>query len=434
MTDDHKKIELRSEEIEDILGKVPGWLTRNGITMLLVVITILLLSAWVFKIPDVKKAEITVSSAIPPADIEARADGKILQLFVEDNEKVERGKVLAVIENPADFEDVMAMEKLLVKVNLLAISQDPVTFPTNGNTDLGMIQGTYAGFQKKYRDYFDFILLDYHKRKVQLLQNELEQYRQYSIRLEERAEILEEEYRLSEKQYARDSTLFLQGVVSESNFEEAKSQMLSKRVSWHEVLTLTAENEIKIAGIREIVLDLELKRQESYTLLLTSAEEALNNLNASIAAWKNKYLIITPIDGIVTFNQIWSENQNVKSGDKVMSVVPNDNEELLGKILLPLKGAGEVLPGQQVNIRFENFPYMEYGMVKGIVQNVSKVPQNNHYTVEVSLPEGLTTYYGYHIDFSQNMKGQAEILTDKMRLMQRIFNPVRNSLTRQREM
>ncbi len=93
-----------------------------------------------------------------------------------------------------------------------------------------------------------------------------------------------------------------------------------------------------------------------------------------------------------------------------------------------------VKKGQQVNIRFENYPYLEYGMVKGIISNVSMVPEDEHYTVEVDLPEGLTTYYGIEIGFNQNMKGDAEILTDKMRLLQRIFNPMRNAVSRQRAM
>jgi HlyD family secretion protein len=74
-------------------------------------------------------------------------------------------------------------------------------------------------------------------------------------------------------------------------------------------------------------------------------------------------------------------------------------------------------------------------MVKGIVSNVSKVPQDDFYMVEVVLPEGLTSYYkDKEIVFSQNMQGEAEILTDKMRLIQRIFNPVKSTVSRQREM
>lgn len=432
MTENNPKVELRSDEVEDILGKVPGWVTRNGILMLFLVVLLLIAGAWTFKIPDVKRAEISVTSLLPPADIEARTSGNIEELFVKDNEVVEAGKVLAVIENPADFVDVMGLKTQLHRIKLPSSSLPELRLPVNGDADLGMIQSDYASFYKSYRDYNEFLDLNYHRRKIELLESELLQYQEYSKNLDTRASILEEEYNLAEKQYSRDSTLFLQGVVSESVYETTKSQMLSKRGAWQEILSLKAENDIKIAGNREQVLEMELKEQEQDANLFIALEEALNRLKASVSSWEKLYLIIAPIEGQVTFNQFWSENQNVKAGEKVMTIIPLETGQLLGKIKLPMRGAGEVRTGQQVNIRFDNFPYLEYGMVEGRVSNVSKVPQDNYYTVEVELPNGLTTYYNMEIDFSQNMQGQAEILTDEMRLLQRIFNPVRSAISRQR--
>lgn len=434
MTDEKRKVELRSDEVEDILGRVPAWLTRNGIFMLFIILGILLIGTWIFKIPDVKKAEIVVSSVLPPAEIEARTDGKVKQLFVNDNQQVAAGEVLAVIENPADYNDVMHLKGILATMLLPLSDIGEYEIQKTENAELGPIQSDYAAFYKNFRDYVNFILLDYHHRKIELLDKELLQYTSYSENLNLRVSILKEEFKLAFKQYQRDSTLFLQGVVSESSFEDTKAEMLTKRADWQEIVSLQSENKLKIAGIHEQILEMELKKQEQFTSLSSLLEESLKKLKGSIAGWEKKYLIVSPINGQVTFNKIWSKNQNVRSGDKVITVVPSENSELLGKIRLPIKGAGEVDIDQQVNIRFENYPYLKYGMVKGIVSNVSKVPQDAYYTVEVSLPDGLKTYYGYEIDFSQNMQGQAEIITEKMRLLQRIFNPVRNAISRQREM
>ncbi|MDF1571461.1 MAG: HlyD family efflux transporter periplasmic adaptor subunit [Bacteroidales bacterium] len=434
MAEENRKIELRSEEVEDILGKVPGWVTRNGIVMLFAIVAILLLGAWMFKVPDVKKAEIYVTSLQPPANIEARTDGKVEQLLVTDNEKVEVGQVLAVIENPADFEDVQNLSAQIRKLFLPADTLPELNLPVNGNADLGPIQPVYAAFYKNYRDYREFLQLDYHQRKIELLLEEYEKYLAYSENLDVRAATLREEYELYQKQYQRDSILFRQGVVSESDYENTKSEMLSRLANWQEMLSLKAENDIQTAGIREQILEMELRQQEQVTSFSTLLEENLNKLVAEIATWRKQYLIIAPIEGQVTFNQIWSENQNVKAGEKVMTIVPEQGGVLIGKIQLPMQGAGEVDEGDQVNIKFDSYPYLEYGMVRGRVGNVSKVPQDNFYTVEVILPDGLTTFYGIEIGFNQNMVGEAEILTDKMRLLQRIFNPVRSAVTRQRAM
>jgi hypothetical protein len=64
-------------------------------------------------------------------------------------------------------------------------------------------------------------------------------------------------------------------------------------------------------------------------------------------------------------------------------------------------------------------------MVKGIVRSISLVPENNAYTVEVSLPHGLTTFYGEKLEFSQEMQGTAEIITEDTRLLTRIIRPLR---------
>lgn len=434
MTDKKDKIELRSDDVEDILGKVPGWITRNGMLMLFIVILVLLVGSWLFKIPEVKQAKIYVTSLRPPADIESRTNGKVEHLLVSDNEKVGEGKVLAVIENPADFEDVIRLKEILKQVELPADTLPEIAFPVNGDAELGTIQPDYATFFKNYRQYREFLELDYHQRKIELMRKEYDQYVEYTSFLDDQASTLREEYKLAERQYLRDSTLFTQGVVSESNFETTKSQMLVKRASWQEMISLKAENEIKIARINDQLLELELKQQEQETAIAVSLGESFNKLTAALASWEKNFLIIAPIDGVVTFNSIWSEHQNVRQGEKVMTIVPDNEVGMIGKIRLPMRGAGEVSIGDPVHIRFENYPHQKYGMVKGEVSNVSKVPQDDFYNVEVTLPEGLNTYYNITLEFRQNMQGDAEIITDEMRLLQRIFNPVRSTISRQREM
>jgi len=121
----------------------------------------------------------------------------------------------------------------------------------------------------------------------------------------------------------------------------------------------------------------------------------------------------------------------VEAGEKVLTIIPANAGSTVGKIRLPTTGAGKVKPGQQVNIQFDNYPHLQYGMVKGRVSSISEVPDDSHYMVEVELPSGLMSYYDIDIPFSQNMQGQAEILTDKKRIIERVLNPIRSALSRQ---
>jgi HlyD family secretion protein len=50
--------------------------------------------------------------------------------------------------------------------------------------------------------------------------------------------------------------------------------------------------------------------------------------------------------------------------------------------------------------------------------------------LEVDLPDGLHTSYGKDLEFSQEMQGSAEIITEDIRLLERIFKPIKSLLKR----
>ena len=417
-----------------MLGRVPGWLIRNGVILFLFLLALLLLGSWVFKYPDTKKARIVVTSVNPPADLKARATGKIVRLFVNNNQAVKDGDVLAMLENPAVYDDVVQLKSSLGFLDSIAMEEITEDLPELKNVSLGVIQSGYSIFLKVYRDYMEFIRIDYHQRKIVTARSELEKQQVYTQSLSERASIQQQAYDLALRQFNRDATLFEEGVISTSDLEESRSEMLIERNKRQEIISLMAENNISIARTENQIVDLELKQQEENSGMISALEESFNNLKASITSWEQNFLLVAPVSGSVTFTRFWSENQNVKAGEKVLTIIPAESGSLLGKISLPLEGAGKVKINDQVNIQFDNYPHLEYGMVKGYVSNISEVPDDDFYTVEVEFPSGLRTYYNKDLHFSQNMQGNAEILTDKKRMLQRVFNPIRSAISKQVEM
>ncbi|MDX2429926.1 MAG: HlyD family efflux transporter periplasmic adaptor subunit [Bacteroides sp.] len=426
-----RKIELQKREVEDMLGRVPSWITRNGMILFFVLLGLLIFGSWVFKYPEIKRATILVTSVNPAADIQARTSGNITDLFVSDNGVVETGDVLAMIENPAVYEDIERLKSGVLYIDTIALEDVEGDLPDLRSAQLGTVQSDYSLFLKAYRDYIEFRRLDYHQRRIVLLGSELERQKEYSKSLSERARITEEEYNLAQRQANRDADLFIESVVSESDMEKSHSAMLGKRNQWQEIVSLIAENNINVGRIEEQIVDLQLKQQEDHSNYINILEEALNNLNAAVASWEQTYLLVAPVSGTVTFTRFWSENQNVEAGEKVLTIIPAESGSMLGKISLPTEGAGKVKPGHQVNIQFDNYPHLQYGMVKGYVSNISDVPDDGFYAVEVELPTGLHTYYNIDIPFSQNMQGQAEILTDKMRILERVLNPIKSAISKQ---
>lgn len=111
-----------------------------------------------------------------------------------------------------------------------------------------------------------------------------------------------------------------------------------------------------------------------------------------------------------------------------LHTVSEKQSRIIGRISLTFKDARKVAIGQKVNIRFENFPYMEFGYLKGKVKNISLMPSNENYIVEVELPQDMKTNYDIQLNFSQEMKGSAEIITEDLRLIQRFLNPLKSLL------
>jgi HlyD family secretion protein len=436
MTEDGtaRKVELQRNELEDMLGRVPGWITRNGMILFVFLFVLLLFGSWVFKYPDEKKARIVVTSVNPPADLKARTSGKIVGLFVVNNEQVSTGDVLAMIENPAGYEDVVQLKKSLEFLDTVSIDEATQELTELNNVNLGTIQTHYSIFLKAYRDYIEFKRIDYHQRKIATLENELARQRDFTSSLSERIYNQEQAYELARRQFERDASLFEEGVISTADLEDSRTEMLTERNKHQEIVGQLAEENISIARTENQIVDLELKQQEEHSGMINALEESYNNLKASISSWEQTYLLVAPVDGSVTFTKFWSENQNVMIGEKVLTIIQAESGSMIGKISLPLEGAGKVHEGDQVNIQFDNYPHLEYGMVKGYVSNISEVSDDNFYTVEVELPDGLRSYYDFPIIFSQNMQGDARILTDKKRLLVRVLNPIRSAISKQVEM
>jgi HlyD family secretion protein len=432
---ENQRIEIRSEGVQEILGMIPSWIVRWGMVMFFLIICLILFGSWVFKYPHMVKSRIIITTENPPSSSIARTNGRIMELFVEDNQFVEEGQVLALIENTANYQDVKQLKELMDSFQVLLIKNpDSIQMVFPGNLNLGNYQSYYALFLKNYKDLRNFIRLDYHDQKIASMEQEIERYRAYSWTLKKQSRILASERSLSQNQFTRDSTLYTQGVIPAAEYERSRSELLQKQRAYEQSRTEIVNADIQISKLEQQILDLRLQKNDDYEKLKLAVTESFENLTSAIGDWEQNFVLRTTVSGIVSFTKIWSENQNVSEGDLVMTVIPEDSGEMIGKIELQAQGAGKVETNQEVKIKFDNFPYMEYGMVTGRVKSISLATTDNAYSLVVSLPDGLKTNYGDRIQFSQDMRGNAEIITNEESLLQRIVNPVKSIIMKQKDL
>ena len=152
----------------------------------------------------------------------------------------------------------------------------------------------------------------------------------------------------------------------------------------------------------------------------------IDQLKAATNAWKSNYLLLAPITGKVTFTNYWTKNQQLQAGKVAFTIVPTSISGLIARATLPAHGSGRVRQGQRVNIALDNFPENEYGVIEGKVLRLSLIPdESKNYVVEVELPRGLVTSYHKRLPLSQEMIGKARIVTDDVRLLETLIQPIR---------
>jgi HlyD family secretion protein len=427
---DISSVEIRSEEVQEIMGFIPHWIIRWGITLFFVVIMMFLMGSWFFKYPDVIQSTIVVTTETPPAAIVARTNGKIQQLFVQDNQKVTAGEYIAMLENATNYHHLFELKEKLGALKSLSPhydTSDSMLF-NNKNYSLGELQPGYSGFLKSYQDYQYFIQLDYHHKKIESITQEIAKHKSLYEGMKRQTAIMEQEFKLSQEQFERAGTLLKDSIISKNDFESAKSNFLQKEYALESARSNMANQKIQLARLEQSILDLKLEYKDQKKRLELALNQVYENLTGQIAQWEQNYLLKTPISGVVAFTKYWSINQNVKIGDTVFTIVPNHAGKIVGKVVLPIRGSGKVKEGQNVNIKFFNYPYVEYGMVRGVIKSKSLVASDNNYALEVELPDGLKTSYGEVLPFYQEMQGTAEIITEDIRLLERIFKPIKSIL------
>lgn len=418
---------LYSEPVKEIISNPPRKIIRWGTTIISSIFLLFIILSWLIKYPDFVSSPIEITTVNPPITLVSKISGRINKLYVTDGEKVIQGKLLAVMETAASIQEL----------NLLKSLTDTIKYPERISSnslfrfsELGELQPYYTSFLKSLSEFNNYIQNDYYGSKIISISDEINSLREYIERMKVKEKLVSDNMVLERKRYQRDSVLYSSKVFPESDLEKSKQAFNMIRLELQQAGLDRSAKIIDLAEKKQLLLDYQIKREEEKQNLISGLNEKFLNLTAQLRIWENKYLLVSPVEGTVTFTRFWSENQSVLIDQPVLNVVPENPGNYIGRINLSMARSGKVKINQHVNIKLSSFPYLEYGMVRGMVTNKSLVTSGDAYIIEVSLPQGLKTLYGKELDFTQNMQGTAEIITDDIRLIQKIINPLRHLISK----
>lgn len=410
-----------SEPVTEIMGRPPGLITRVGTVVIFSVFVLFILFSWLIRYPDIVPAQVEITTENPPVTVMSRISGRIMHLLAGDREKVNAGQVLAVMENPAVYEDISRLRAFTDTFNV-----DPENFAGLPDlSGLGELQSSYETFGRSMADLVNFIRNDLYGARINALMNEISEIERYIARLKESERLFRDNYNLELNRFRRDSLLNAGRTIPDAAYEQSRQALIRQQIELQKVrLDISARN-IELTNKRQLIVEYNLQKKEENDKLLNAARESFKNLRADLSIWENNYLLVSPVNGVVTYSKYWSENQVVKKDEAVLSVVPEDPGKHIGKINLRMQKSGKVREGQTVMIKLSGYPYMEYGMLRGVIRSKSLVPSGDSYLIEILLENDLTTLYGKKLEFSQNMTGTGEIITDDMSLLEKMIYPFR---------
>lgn len=423
-------IELRSESVQEVLSNPPAWIVRYGISIIFIIMLFTLVGSWFVKYPDIITAKAIITSVNPPERLESRVNSRIAKIYVSNSDIVKKGDVLAILESTANFQDVIKLSKAIQGINT---NYKNFTFPFNRmkNLELGEIQTAYIQFHKAYIENELNQKLHPYSQEINAgvsSQNE-NSNRLSSLYAQQKLELAK--LSLSNQQLKRSQELFDKDVISGYDLEIQKVSNLQAKQSYDQTNLAISQQKDAINQTHKQIIGSQISQEKADVTDLSSVYQALDELKKSIHIWQQNYQFIAVYDGVFRFQNSWKENQLIKTADLFATILPENQQQFMGKLNVLSQNSGKIKQNQKVLIKLENFPYQEYGMLEGKIQTMSTVTdKDGNYFIEITIPNGLKTTFGKKIKFDKELTGQADIITDEMRLIERIFYQFRKLAVR----
>jgi multidrug efflux pump subunit AcrA (membrane-fusion protein) len=430
MPEQNTEIELRSEEVQEILTRVPHWMIRWGNIVVLFILFSMMVGAYYVKYPDIVTTQVIITTQNPPEKLVARTSGKIVAILVEDRTEVLPKTALAIIENTANYNDVLALKSC---IDTLSINSEQFDFPIEKFviSQLGDIQNAFTLFEKDYIAYDlnrDLKPISIEKTAQRLETNQL---KERLLLTKQQYQISQNELQLKKQELERFKKLYDKGVIAAQEWESKNLDFLQTEKNVRNISSQLSQMHSSINDLNRNSGNTRISESKDNINLLRNVMQSFTQLKKTINDWEMLYVLQSSIKGKVSFMQIWVENQTITSGEQVFTIVPTDNKNYIAKVKAPAQNSGKIKVNQTVNIRLANYPDREFGIIKGKVKSISLTPdKEGNLLIDVSLPKGIETSYDKKIIFQQEMSGTADVVTQDLRLIERLLYQFRDIFRR----
>jgi multidrug resistance efflux pump len=405
----------------------PGksFIERWALMIFLFFLMVLVAGAAFIKYPELIHSEGNLSAANSPKEIAPIIEGRLINFFHKNSSSVKRNDLIGIIDGTADAQSVShlhsdidtAIQRLQLG-NLQMISKSFI----NQYEKLGELQKEYQSFSFELQKFDDFLVNGFYSQKRQSLQEDMKGLYNSKEQLIRQKELSVQDLKLAEESYKMNSRLYEEKVISSEELRIEKSKLIAKQKSIPEYESLIMQNEQQA---RQILKQIEEQDHESRKQTMNLSQSLLA-LKSSIEEWNRKHSLVAPIDGKLIITTFVQENQVVKANLPIGYIQP-DNSQYFIQTYLPHSNLGKVDTGMIAQIRFEAYPFQEYGEVKGILSSLSDIGTDKGFAAKINIPGNLLTSSGFQIPYKDGLKAQVSVVTSNKSLLQRFWYSLKKS-------
>jgi multidrug efflux pump subunit AcrA (membrane-fusion protein) len=350
--------------------------------------------------------------------------------LVQNDQKVQSGTILAVLQNAANYKDVLLLEQVLDTVTYdkknfqFPLDSFPILF-------LGDLEAPFAVFENAYIQYqlnkdlqpFDNDALANRSTRIQLqaqLRNMLSRKR-----------IQKKELDFKKKELDRNKVLFEKGVIAAQEYESKQLEYAQNARAYQSIDASISQLRNQLSNTSSSLEGIKISRTKEDLQLYKAVIQSFIQLKKAVHDYEQLYILRATMNGLLGFTQYWQEDQQVQQGDLLFTVFPENYEFYIATLKTPVLNSGKLRAGQKTYLKLQNFPETEFGVLEGKVTSISQVPdKDGFYYVQIALPDTLITSYKKELKLQQETSVIAETVTEDLRLIERFFYQFKDVFSR----
>lgn len=248
------------------------------------------------------------------------------------------------------------------------------------------------------------------------------------------ADLQRERLALAQQAQARLESLRNENFVSSAQVQTKAEEVLGLRAQLQGLERQGATHQREIGSLEAQLRELPLRSQAQLGEIDRDIAELVQKSAENEA--QTRIVIRAPQDGVVT-SVLAERGQPATPATALASLVPSD-AQLQAHLFAPSSAVGFVRSEQAVLLRYQAYPYQKFGHQAGQVMQVSRtplqaaelaslaLPQSNEplYRITVALDKQAVQAYGQAQPLAPGMQLDADVLLDRRRLIEWIFEPV----------